>query len=1319
MSTFHHSGDSDPLDEYSETKGLPDALGDSGNLKKIGRYQIIHQLGRGGFGNVYLAQDPTLKRQVAVKVPRWDKVLKQSELDRFLNEGQMLAQVDHPSVVSVFDVDQDGEIPFVVMQFVEGVSLGEKLKETKPDDSQIVEYLINIGEALQAAHQSLLVHRDFKPSNVIVKDTGQIQLVDFGLALHDDLLPGNDDEIAGTPKYMSPEQIKGENHLIAGQTDIWAFGVTMYKMLTHQMPFNAELRHELSNIICYKSPRPLRQIRSSIPKELERICLRCMEKLISDRYQSMADVLEELRHYQVESTHNARSRKLAESASQILDTPAEQIVSLPANSDSGSNSKNSGSNSKNSATNSKNSATNSTQVNELRLRDFVPKGLRTFDEHDNDFFLSLVPGPIDRNAIPESIRFWKSRVESNSKFDEVSVGLIYGPSGSGKSSFVRAGLIPQLATNIIPIYVNCTTSNLTKHISEKISRVIDAIPRKLPLVEILRRIRNGEFLREGDKLLLVLDQFEQWLHTTKNYLDSELTEALRQCSASSAQVILLIRDDFWLSASEFLNFLEQRIDENQNAMALPLFDKRHARKILEAYGRKLGCLPETGNLSKQQSNFIKTAVDMIASRESVLCVRLVVFAETMKSRPWNVSELTQLGGWEGVGQEFITSIFRNAPGAISKNSLSCWAILRPLLPELETNIKGQGLTLPELRNASELGQQRGAFEYLSDFLIGDAKLITPIENSDFNDSSVQENPTYGLTHDFLVQPIRLWGESKQMETKAGQRELNFRRLATHWSSSREDRFLPGIFDFVGFCRFVSKSTKQEHREYWQLSTKKSLLTMIIAGVFFLALVSGGYFIVDKAIDVSVHQQLELYLNSDGSAGIQIGDGIKGHKKKIKDQLLLELKSPDFKRKTKAILFKLTYFPGSEECASEVDFLLDHIKDYSLVDFEQVLKALLANKEVSSTEIKEKFKLVESRLTRVRLAVELAYLGDQSLLEECTSISSDPGDRTEFIDDFRNWHGDIQTILQDLDPTDLNSGDLISAVMSGISSFQYSSLSTQQRTEIISFTEKAIRSPHAGTHGVARFLNEQFSLGITENKVLVPDGSQWERVFVKSGKKALSFEMVLINQQLSKEFSANTIDEFYIGSCEVSASLFAEFKKTDSRVGEQPKAKRYPATGVSWLECGKFCNWLNSQFPVLVSNYDNDSHQFDENKAGFRLPTFEEHQIATYCNSSTPFPWGENPRFANKYSALGNLEIQPARSYMPNGFGLFDLISNAAEWSKTQTSQKFRILNGGSSRSNIGDVLAGKKSQRIITLKNPEYGIRLVIKKSHLSKLLKK
>ena len=181
----------------------------------------------------------------------------------------------------------------------------------------------------------------------------------------------------------------------------------------------------------------------------------------------------------------------------------------------------------------------------------VPKGLRSFDEHDAEFFLGLLPGPRDQNGLPESIRFWRTRIEETDADQTFPVGLIYGPSGCGKSSLVRAGLLPRLHDAVRSIYVDATSGDTPRKILNGLRKSAPDLPDSCNLPDTIAAVRRGMSLGNGEKVLIVLDQFEHWLHTSGTH-DSELVDALRQCDGGRVQCVLLVRVDFWLGVSRFM-----------------------------------------------------------------------------------------------------------------------------------------------------------------------------------------------------------------------------------------------------------------------------------------------------------------------------------------------------------------------------------------------------------------------------------------------------------------------------------------------------------------------------------------------------------------------------------------------------------------------------------------------------------------------------------------------------------------------------------------------------------------------------------------------
>ena len=288
----------------------------------------------------------------------------------------------------------------------------------------------------------------------------------------------------------------------------------------------------------------------------------------------------------------------------------------------------------------------------------VPKGLRSFDAQDADFFLELLPGPRDRDGLPDSIRFWKARIEEHDPDNAFTVGLIYGPSGCGKSSLVKAGLLPRLSKDVIAVYVEATAEETETRLLNGLRKRCSTLSGNLSLKETLAALRRGQGVPAGKKVLIVLDQFEQWLHAKKEEQNTELVQALRQCDGGRVQCVVMVRDDFWMATTRFLEELEIDPVPGRNIAAAHLFDLRHTKKVLIAFGRAFGTLPEhAGELSNEQKAFVERAVSGLATESKVICVRLALFAEMMKGKAWTPATLKEVGGTEGVGVTFLEDTF--------------------------------------------------------------------------------------------------------------------------------------------------------------------------------------------------------------------------------------------------------------------------------------------------------------------------------------------------------------------------------------------------------------------------------------------------------------------------------------------------------------------------------------------------------------------------------------------------------------------------------------------------------------------------------------
>jgi serine/threonine protein kinase len=260
-----------------------------------GRFTVQRAIGSGGFGTVYLAHDEALDRDVAIKVPHEELLGDPQFSAQCLKEARLAAKLRHPSIVTIFDISEDeGRIAHIVQEYVHGATLYELIAKQRFSIKQTILLVIKVAEAIAFAHARGVYHRDLKPANLIVDETGGIRVLDFGLAVDEEMQRGARGQVAGTIAYMSPEQIEGRTHHLDGRTDIWSLGVIFYELLTGRRPFRGNT-DEISDQVIRREAAPPRQFMPSIPKRVEACCLKCLSKSVSARYGTAVDLLEDLK----------------------------------------------------------------------------------------------------------------------------------------------------------------------------------------------------------------------------------------------------------------------------------------------------------------------------------------------------------------------------------------------------------------------------------------------------------------------------------------------------------------------------------------------------------------------------------------------------------------------------------------------------------------------------------------------------------------------------------------------------------------------------------------------------------------------------------------------------------------------------------------------------------------------------------------------------------------------------------------------------------------------------------------------------------------
>jgi formylglycine-generating enzyme required for sulfatase activity len=849
----------------------------------------------------------------------------------------------------------------------------------------------------------------------------------------------------------------------------------------------------------------------------------------------------------------------------------------------------------------------------------------------------------------------------------------------------------------------------------------------MSLKDSLTSMRRGLGIPSGKKVLIVLDQFEQWLHVG-NPEDSDLVQALRQCDGGRVQCVVMVRDDFWMAATRFMRELELRLLEGQNSAAVDLFPVRHAERVLSAFGRAFGALPEDpSKTSSEQNEFLKQSALGLAEDGKVVCVRLALFAEMMKGKTWAPSTLNQVGGTKGVGAAFLEETFSasTAPPEHQYHARAARKVLRALLPDSGTNIKGEMKSYDELLRVSGYLRRPTEFDDLIRILDKEILLVTPTDpdgrHAEEDNSSVGEigQKYYQLTHDYLVHSLRDWLTRKQKETRRGRAELQLNDLAAVWGTRREKRYLPSLFETINLrFRTDTRSWKPLQREMMRVARlrhcMRALGVVAVLSVLAVAVWQWVAFERERTAGTLVVAAVDALQNSRGDVvPYAIDDLAEFPPSMVINELRSRIPiSTDRRRLT------LSYALAS---LGQVDhpWLVAEISSATDSECGNIAAALSLDPIPSLQVLSEAIETADDGhdwQLKARLAIVALVMGDTSPAADMlrTENRPDPVQRTTFIDRFASWHdgfAEVAESIRDINDDSLTSGVCLAAGRTPVEDL------TQHEAQVWQSLLGGlyVKHPAAGVHSAAGWALKSWNLELPNVSAEHPVSS--ERPEQRSFDWQWTPEGLTMIRISAGEFSrmspigqperVQIKGDFWISDREISVDLFHRFIADETYAGEKPvewqgeqesvsPTANHPVQQVNWIDAVMFCNWLSEREgrgACYVRRDDGNSHwRIVDNSNGYLLPSDAQWEFACRAGTNTRFACGDSNTLLDQYAVFGRQDhTEPCASRLCNAWGLFDMHGNVWEWVGVYSSRIYeeaaqederiipalKILRGGS------------------------------------------
>lgn len=1189
--------------------------------KKLGRYELLQVAGRGSFATVYLAKDEMLHREVAIKIPH-SKCLKSAEdSTAWQAEARMVAKLDHPNIVPVFDIGETNDCPFfIVSKYVAGESLNLFAFRSALSHTRVCDIIAKIARALDYAHNHSVVHRDVKPSNILIDEKEQPLLIDFGLATDERM--DSLHRLAGTPSYVSPEQLDQDAVGFDHRTDIFSLGVVLYELLVGQLPFYSPNVAQLLEDVRHCEPKTPRSIDESVPADLERICLKAMAKSPGARYQTAGEFAMDLENVGLKRVET--------------DKPREDTVVVR------------------------------------------PKGLQAFDASDCVFYPNLLPGP-RVNGLPEPIAYWTSKIGcQDENMSSFKVGAIYGPSGCGKSSLVKAGILPHLDEHVKPLYIDCNHGRSEERIVNRLQRVVPRLDGSWKLARVLREVEHwGAQYSSGDcrrKFLIVLDHFEQWLSAQRS-ARSELSDALQDMSGHCIQLVVLVRGEYWLNLRRFFKQIDVTLAEEDNCQLVDMFSVAHAKELLKLFGRSVGSLPQEALEGLDEDRVVDALVREISDDGLVVAIRLSMLFELIRNQRWDRHTAKRFRGIKQLGTTFLNSVFADSSAPIRRRQhlSACVDVLHVLSHATPGMLKGAAFSEDRLLEASGYGQL-AEFYSLLEILVTETRLVTELNAADDNDlrDDSEDAPQvrrFQLTHDYLVPAIRAWVDEKRGHTLTGRVLRELSQQTEQWSLQRDDRYLPTPMQYLRIQAFTKRrSWSEANRRMMRRANQFYLLRMsvvaaMIGSVCLWALVS---------VRRNRQTQIDELLGSIERAPEEQWTQFAGPLSQLRHQTaktihrLATRSSGELSSRNRWLL---------ELWSGDIVRLCEILREANEVQFSLVVTELARQPDRARQEIRRKLNRIPVPHADEDLrSVTNLVLGTVALegadVWHFFGAREDPRLQSHLVHGVANRKLLAEILLKRIAVE--TEASVLFGLLSALGQYDLSQLDWAQCEEYKDLLLRIYAThPDAGVHAASGFVLRKWNFTEDVKRVScnlvhqqVQTGRDW--YYTSSG---MCMNIVRVAHD-SSDPHATSEHCYAISACEVTRAQLKSLTPDAELTDQLGTSGLLPAAGVTALDALEFCrrltrfenDQLSRNLEDAVERLDRQSFAIDVLKNGFRLPTPEEWTIACRAGTSTECFFGDK-QFTDRYCwrTLDSI-ILPVGSLLPNRYGLFDTYGNVHEWS---------------------------------------------------------